>query len=207
MATGRISVSTSDSSNDGAADFAKVMAVIGAGCQVHLSDEALEVYYAMLGDLPPKVLMIAGQKALLQPLYGKFPSIELLRRMAVEATAGEEVGVSPGEAWQMATRACWGCDIEVEGSVDRAFAKVPPLVRRAVEQFGFRSLYDLPGNSIETARAQFTRIYERIVAQEREQLLLPPAVRRQLAEVEKLKELKPAPVVAKVLAGIGKEKA
>ena len=187
------------------AEFAKVMAFITGGCGKSLTDAQTEVYFAMLADLPQKALMIAAQRALLQPLYSAFPTIELLRRLAVDSMAGPEVRMTAGEAWGLALKACGACDIEIPGSVERHLGKLPELVRVAISRFGFRSLYDIPPGSMETARAQFIRIYEGLVAQEKERILLTPAIRKGVDELDERQTIPLRPALTKILAEIGKD--
>ena len=155
----------------------------------------MEVYFAMLGDLPIDVLMIAAQKALLTPRWNNaFPSIDMLRSLALESMIGHDSRLTAGEAWQIATKAAWGCDIEVEGSVAKAFKDVPPIVSMAIKRFGFMALYNMPNKSIETARAQFRGIFESLLAQEKEEAMWTHEIRDgliQLAERQGLATARP----------------
>jgi hypothetical protein len=97
--------------------------------------------------------------------------LERLRiiRVILPGVRGEGA-IKPSKAFAIARRACaierkacGNCEIEVEGSFERAFAGVRPLVRKAVEKFGFQALYNLPKNAIDTARAKFVGIYKELV--------------------------------------------
>lgn len=165
------------------AEFHEVMEDLTAGSDVGLSARGYEVYFEMLGDLPYRVLKVAARMALCQKLYGKFPPIEMLRRISLEVAIGHDARMTAGEAWEIATRACGDCDVEVKGSVERAFRHVPPIVGIAIKRFGFKALYNLPSRAIETARAQFRDIFNGIMAQEKEQAAWTPMIHQELAAI------------------------
>lgn len=163
--------------------------------------DSAEVYFDLLGDLPVETLRVAVKRVVLEHKWATFPSVAEFRRAAAECARGDIP--SAGEAWMMATRACLSCDVDSPGSVERTFAKVPPIVHEAVNRFGFRALYN-PGENLEVMRAQFTRIYEEIVAFENRQALLPASLRREIAKISDPQPQLPREA-QKLLAGIWKE--
>ncbi len=184
------------------------MAFIAEGSGFSLSRERAEVYYAMLGDLPMAALMVAAQQSLLEPNFSAFPTIEKLRRLAAETMTPEEAKISGVEAWGVAMKAIARCDIEVEGSVERAFKGVPELIRKAVERFGFRELYNLPNGGHEIARAHFIKLFESLASDVKSNALLPPSLRHEIASIQnELHDILPMkPAMTNILASIGKEK-
>lgn len=188
------------------AEFKVCMAVLVGAAGKPMPDPQLKVYFELLSDLPVEALFVACKRAVIENAYPNIPPIGTIRRMAVSAMHGQCVELTAGEAWSIALRACGNCDVEVEGSVERAFAKIPPLVWRAVEAFGFRALYDIPGNSLETARAQFMRIYESLLTNEERLCLLPASIREEIALLGKRHEqITLSAPVAKALTLIGVE--
>jgi hypothetical protein len=175
------------------ADFIPIMAYIGTAVGKPLTADALEVYFDLLGDLPKNVLQIAAKRVVLEHKWATFPAVAELREAAAETMQGSGGAMSSGEAWSIATKACWDCDVDIPGDVERAFTGMPSAVRLAVQRFGFRALYQ-PGDNLEVMRAQFTKIYEQIVAEDKRQALLPPALRRQIAAVNVQHGELPAPV-------------
>lgn len=174
-------------------DFVKIMAYITAGTQKSLSVEGINVYFDLLGDLPLEALSIAAKRAVLEHKYATFPSVAMLREFATDAKNGEVKSMTGMEAWGIAVKACGNCDIEVPGSVDRAFAKVPPMVTQAVNLFGFMAIYNLPSSAIETARAQFIKTFDSIASREQKTSLLPESIRQQLAAIGAKEERKTLP--------------
>lgn len=177
-------------------EFARIMAVITFGCGKSLNESQAEVYYAMLGDIPAPVLLIAAQKALLQPLYSAFPTIELLRRMAMEVSGPKMPTFE--EAWKLASKANrslrrhvlnadyrivrGGKEMTPTEWNEEIYASLPDSVSKVL-----RSLGELFDN--EACRAQFRQMYEGVVAEEKSKAMLTPAIRNELAAVEETKRL------------------
>lgn len=175
------------------ADFLPIIAYIGAGIGKPLAAEAVQVYWDLLGDLPRNVLQLAAKRVLLSHKWATFPSVAELREAAAETMQATVSEMTAGEAWQIATRACWNCDVDIDGDVERAFASVPELVRTAIYRFGFRALYN-PGENLEVMRAQFTRIFDDLAAEQKRQALLPDSLKRQIAAIDVRHGELPAPV-------------
>lgn len=165
--------------------FAAVMAYISAGSHKPISEPSIAVYYDLLGDLPIEALNVAAKRAILENKYATFPAVAMLREFAFDSMRGEVKSLTGAEAFGIAMSAMASCDIESYGSLARAFAGVPASVKAAVRQFGFMAMYNMPSNSIETARAQFTKIFEAIAEREKKTGILPAAVQEQIAEIGK----------------------
>ena len=165
----------------------------------------MNVYYECLGDLPIEAFRVACKRCAIERKYQSFPPIAELRELTVFAMQGAIKPMAWAEAWSIAHRACSRCDVNIPGSVEAAFADVPPLVRHAVKAFGFKALYNLPNNAVETARAQFRGVYEQLQEREQRTYLLPASLKKEIAaagEAQKLAEL-PTPMKA-VIDRIGK---
>ena len=167
--------------------------------------ERTNIYYSFLGDLPIAVLRCVAEKVLLEPLYNQFPSIEALRRLAVAAMAGEEMGAA--EAWKLAYRVACNVDPSNEASYWKdgqlwdsqcayAMAKLPPIVAEAVRRFGGIKL--MANSDAKFAREPFMRIVAELVATEQKHKILPEGLRRRIAAIGGDKGL---PVVVAELAG------
>ena len=185
-------------------DFARIMAYITAGTQKQLPDASLEVYYDLLGDLPPEALMLAAKRSVLEHKYATFPPVALLREMATDSIRGEVRRMSAADAWAIAMRAMNRCDVDVVGSRERSFKDVPPLVMQAIDAFGFMAMYNMPSSAIETARAQFRGIFESLDDRERKVGLLPAPLQKALVSIGHEQEAKLADVKS-VAALIGAE--
>lgn len=185
-------------------EFAAVLAYIAEGCGKSLTTAAAEVYFGLLKDLPLQALQVAAGRVLLEHRYATFPPVGLIREFAVETMRGQVKPMTGAEAWGIAIRAMNKCDVDVEGSVDRAFANVPAIVREAVSGFGFKALYSLPNGSVETARAQFTKLFDGLVERERKQSLLPSVMASEIKQIADNAETKKR--IKSVAGQIGVEK-
>lgn len=188
------------------AEFASCMLIVEAATKP-MSHEQAKSYFELLADLPVDAFLVACKRALIESQYPTIPPIGVLRRLAVSAMQGHVVERTADEAWAIAMKAMARCDIEINGSVDRAFADCPPLVWKAVELFGFMAMYNLPDGAIETARAQFRRVYDGLVANEEALRLLPSSVKDAIALIGRKQKVPalPAPVAA-IAGAIGTEK-
>ncbi len=182
--------------------FAGIMAYIGLAVQKSLTDAAVEVYYDLLGHWPADVLNIAAKRAVLEHKYATFPPVAILADFAADAARGEVKIMTGAEAWGIAREAIGQCDIEVPHTVERLWNGVPPAVVAAVRAFGFMAMYNLPSDAIETARAQFIKIFDSIADRERRTGILPPSMQEDLAAIG---EQRPRSI-DRAIAAIGVEK-
>jgi hypothetical protein len=170
-------------------EFAEVITWLSVAIGRPIADDAtqhearMDVYFEMLGDLPLAAFKVAARRCAAERKYQSFPSIAELREMALETTKGTTKELTGAEAFGIALKACNNTDVDVDGSRERAFAKVPPNVKAALDVFGFRAMYNLPSGAIETARAQFTKIFEAIQEREKKTQILPAAVQKQIKEI------------------------
>jgi hypothetical protein len=185
-------------------EFAGSMALLEAATRP-MSEAQAVAYFELLGDLPADFLMVACKRALLESQYPTIPPVGTLRRIAVSVMQGHVAEVTADQVWQVVMKSIAKCDVDVEGSVQREFRGCPPIVWKAVETFGFMALYNLPDSAIETARAQFRKIYEGLAANEQALKLLPSSVKESIAAIgqQRAREL-PAPEnVKRIAAKVG----
>ena len=158
--------------------FSASLVPLSSICRPPLSEAQVYGYFESLQDIPFDVLLATSRKIAATRKYPTFPMPGEIREEALDITRDS---IAAGEAWRIAISACGRCDVDIKGSVERAFANVPPIVIAAVWSFGFRSLYSLPNNAVETARAQFFKVFNEIAEKERRTGLLPASVREQIA--------------------------
>jgi hypothetical protein len=191
-------------------EFAEVIAFLELATGKPIHDDPAQalsrtkLYFQMLGDLPLESLRLAAERLVCERKWASFPQVAELRELAASSDRGEITTTSAGEAWGIAIKACADCDIEVEGSVSRSFAKhgVTPMIEEAIRRFGFMSLYN-PEN-MESMRAQFRDIWNAMIEQDRRVGILPQAVRERITKRENGPGTLSSPI-AGLLRGIGVE--
>jgi hypothetical protein len=157
-----------------AEEFARVLCYLQCAVNKDVPRMQAEVYFDLLKDLPAEAVECAARQALLESDYPVLPPVGKLRRLALDALAGpEQMGAY--EAFALALQAVrrYGLDRERE-----ALASLPPLVAKAVECIGWRSLCD--ATELDTLRAQFRDAYGILDGRERRERLMPPELRRAL---------------------------
>lgn len=128
-----------------------------------------ELWYRTLSDMPYPLLEAALIKVLTIAKY--FPTVAEIRQASSELSAGETI--SPASAWNMVISA-----INRYGyyNAKKAIDSLPPIVRKAVECFGWAELCHT--ESPEIIRSQFLRIYEQIAKKEGVMSALPAALKQ-----------------------------
>lgn len=177
-------------------EFLRVTAYITAASDKPLSQDRLEAYFDLLGDLPYEILLTAAKRVVLEHPWATFPSIAELRKAATESTQGTIATLTAAEAWALAWKCIGNTDPEVEGSFARASFDLPAIVIEAIRTFGLMAMC-YGKEPIGVVRAQFTAIYEQLAARAARTALFPAA----LTQAIQRKPL-PAPV-ASTLAAIG----
>jgi hypothetical protein len=152
------------------------MCYLASGIGRPISEDSVEVYFDLLGDLDYKVFQTAARRSLLEHKWATFPSIAELREAATATMRGEVKELSPGEAWKLAWQATGRIDPECEGSVERGTAKLPKLVREAMTAFGINALC-YGKEPVGVVRGQFIKIFEQLQARDRRVALLPGSVK------------------------------
>jgi hypothetical protein len=183
-------------------EFGTVISVLQAGCAAakRLSEESLDVYFHLLGDLPVDVFRAAALRVLLQHPWSTFPSIAELRQAASEIMRQVVVELQPVEAWEMAYRAARSLDPELiwrpwmrrnpktgqmrqyPSQFEAVTAGYPPIVIAAMRAFGVTSLCSSK-EPLGVIRAQFMRAYEQLVERDQRVALLPEALKTIIASI------------------------
>lgn len=190
-------------------EFAGAMAWLVAAIGRQIADAEnerqarLEVYFECLGDLPLDAFRIACKRCAMERKYQSFPPIAELRELATETKRGEVQPMTGAEAFGLALEAIGRCDVDAPGTMYHYHA-LAPAVRAAVKKFGFMGLYNLPDNAIETARAQFTKLYDAIAERERLTGLLPSGMQKEIENIGERAKLPPAIENARLMIGVEK---
>jgi hypothetical protein len=157
------------------AEFAAVMAYLAAGTGKTISDEGMEVYFDLLGDLPLEILQLAAKRALLEGQYPVFPPAGTLRKLAVEVMRPV---MSSIEAWGLLLKAIRRFGYEKE---HKALASLPEPVAQVAERMGWQCLCD--SDAPDVIRAQFCKAFDAQQARDQAMGLLPDRVRLAIAQV------------------------
>lgn len=165
-------------------EFAKVVAYITAGSGKALSPEAMEVYFDCLGDLTFEVASVAAKRVLLAHPWATFPSIAELREASIDTKRGELKELAATEAWELAWRAVGRIDPEVDGSAERALAKIPPMVREAINDLGLCNLCH-GKEPVAVIRSQFVKAFEAVASRARRTELIPEKTQEAIREIGK----------------------
>ena len=137
-------------------------------------DDAIEVWYGLLCDLPYSVLSAATQKYMMQSEYP--PTIAGLRKKAAEITAPIQEDMSELEAWSLVRKALSNSGYNAEAEFD----KLPELCQKAVgnsANLREMALMDIDTvNSVE--QSHFIRSYRATLDRKRADAQVAPDVTR-----------------------------
>lgn len=156
-------------------EMAQILAVLAAAYHNFTVDEIkVEVWHSMLGDLDYEVVQIAIKKCILESQFA--PSVSEVRKTATVLMNPHHL--SAAEAWEQVNQA-----IDRYGYYNQALAikSMPPLAARVVRAIGFSRLCLSENLSVE--RGQFFRLYDQLSQQEQSELLLPDALKEQIAQI------------------------
>ena len=152
-------------------EFATLMRFLSASIAKPISEETIEAWYQLLGDLPYQLAKMAFKKVLTENQYQNLPPIGLIRRAAIDIQSGPRM--QSAEAWGLVLRAIKRYGIYRK---KEALESLPPDVAKIVEWLGWTELCN--AENIEVIRAQFCRAYEANEAREKDMAILPPDVRK-----------------------------
>lgn len=195
-----------------ATEFAKGILYLSAGLNRPMSDEALEPYFDLLGDLDYETFIKACRAVLLTHKWNTFPTIAELREAAF-AVSGPSNQLTAGEAFAIAREAAGNVDMDIIGPYrvrnyktgeweiypsQEAYAlrDVPAPIVQAMRAFGLRE-FCYATDPTGVVRAQFTKVFEQITARDQRTALMPPSVR------EFLDNKRDSDLVQKSLSQIG----
>lgn len=132
------------------------------------NDQALELWYKQLSDIPYNVAEVTLNKWVATNKWS--PSIADIRQQAAELTQGE--AKEWGEAWQETIKAInnYGSYRESE-----ALASMDAVTAKTVKMLGFKNLCFSEDLNID--RANFRKIYETEIEREKQRQQLPPKLK------------------------------
>lgn len=158
-------------------EAAKLLTLIAAAWpQFEPTEDKVLLWHELFADVSFEVAQAALKKLMVSSPFP--PSIADLRREVVAVTVPLEDQISPAEAWGMVVHAIRKYGYYQE---EKAKASLPSAVRRTVDYIGWQEL--CLSDEPDVIRAQFMRMYEQVTARQRQEALLPPAVKQHIASL------------------------
>lgn len=143
-------------------------------------NDAIDVWYGLLCDLPYQVLSTAVQKYMMQEQYP--PTIAGLRKKAAEITAPVHEDMSELEAWSLVRKALSNSGYNAEAE----FGKLPELCQKAVgnaSNLREMALMDTETvNSVE--QSHFIRNYRTVLDRKRVDSQIAPGVMQMVKKIK-----------------------
>lgn len=136
------------------------------------------IWYTMLNDLPYELLEAAIQKHILQSGNPFFPSINEIRTKALEILSPE--ATTAAEAWGEVLRAVQNYGMY---NIEEGLNSLKPLTRKVADAVGFRTICMASEDEIGVVRGQFLKMYEQMANRQRQDALLPEAMKKKLKEL------------------------
>ena len=137
--------------------------------------DAFNMWFALMGDLPYEVCNVAIQKYM---LTNKFPpTVAEIREMAAGVVNGDPL--TWGESWERALNA-----VRKYGSYNKGAAldSLDPLTKRCVESIGFLNL--CTSENIMVERAHFQKIFEVYSRREQTEKQMPIALQQAITRLQ-----------------------
>lgn len=137
--------------------------------------DAFNMWYALISDLPYDVCSVAIKKYM---LTNKFPpTVAEIRELASGITNGDPL--TWGESWERALNA-----VRRYGSYNKqaALDGLDPLTRKCVENIGYLEL--CRSENIMVERAHYQRIFEVYSKREQTQNQIPPALQQAISRLQ-----------------------
>ena len=137
--------------------------------------DAFNMWYALMGDLPYDVCNVSIQKYM---LTNKFPpTVAEIREMAAGVVNGDPL--TWGESWERALNS-----VRRYGSYNQmeALNSLDPLTRKCVESIGYMQL--CMSENIMVERAHFQKIFEVMAKREQQQKQMPLQLQEAIAKLQ-----------------------
>ena len=137
--------------------------------------DAFNMWFALVGDLPYEVCSVAIKKYM---LTNKFPpTVAEIRELASNVVNGDQLNW--GEAWERAMTAVrrYGSYNQVE-----AMNSLDPLTRKCVDSIGFMQL--CMSENIMVERAHFQKIFEIFAKREQTDRQIPLQLRQAISQLQ-----------------------
>ncbi len=165
-------------------EVCKLLAVIAAVYPRFEVDEFKQnVWLEMLQDVPYELAQVCVKKLILESPYP--PAIADIRKQVAEISTPQSEKLDGATAWGEVTRA-----IGLYGfyGTEEALASMSPRTARIVRMIGWREI--CMSEELGVIRGQFLKMYEQVSAKERQELLLPEALKSQINALGARMELK-----------------
>lgn len=137
--------------------------------------DAFNMWYALMGDLPYDVCAVAIKKYM---LTNKFPpTVAEIRELATNVVNGDPL--TWGESWERALTA-----VRKYGSYNKmeALDSLDPLTRKCVESIGYMEL--CMSENIMVERAHFQKVFEVFVKREQTDKQIPLALQQTISRMQ-----------------------
>lgn len=137
--------------------------------------DAFNMWFALMGDLPYEVCNVAIQKYM---LTNKFPpTVAEIREIASGVVNGDPL--SWGESWERALKA-----VRRYGSYNKieALNSLDPLTRKCVDSIGYMQL--CMSENIMVERAHFQKIFEVMAKREQQQKQMPLQLQEAISRLQ-----------------------
>lgn len=137
--------------------------------------DAFNMWYALMGDLPYDVCNVSIQKYM---LTNKFPpTVAEIREMAAGVVNGDPL--TWGESWERALNS-----VRRYGSYNQmeALNSLDPLTRKCVESIGYMQL--CTSENIMVERAHFQKIFEVMAKREQQQKQMPLQLQEAISKLQ-----------------------
>lgn len=168
----------------------QLLAVVNAAFpNMQVTEAMVSLWHELLGDLDFGIAKMAVKKLILESPYP--PTIADVRKRAVEITTLPEERIDASEAWGEVMKAIrfYGYYREAE-----AMESMPPMVAKVAKYMGWQEICH--SERPDVVRGQFLRMYETVANREKQDRLLPVAMRdeiRRLAEGMSMKMIEEGP--------------
>lgn len=151
-------------------------------------NDAIDVWYGLLCDLPYQVLSLATQKYMMQEQYP--PTIAGLRKKAAEITAPVHEDMSELEAWSLVRQALGNSAYNAKSEFD----KLPELCQKAVgNASNLREMALMDTDTVDSVeQSHFIRNYRVALDRKRADAQVAPGIMQliQKAKLNVLEEIK-----------------
>ena len=137
--------------------------------------DAFNMWYALMGDLPYDVCNVAIQKYM---LTNKFPpTVADIRELATNVVSGDPL--TWGESWERALNA-----VRRYGSYNQAAAldSLDPVTRKCVDSIGYMQL--CMSENIMVERAHFQKIFDVMAKREQQQKQIPLQLQQAISQIQ-----------------------
>ncbi len=159
------------------AEIAELLTLIAAAWPKFEPDDAkVALWSELFTDVDFQVAKVALKKLMLLNTFP--PSVAELRQAVLDVTTPGNSRLPAPEAWGYVIAAIKKYGYYREGE---ALSSMPPEAAKVVGWMGWQDICQ--SDNIDVVRGQFLRMYETNLQREKEQALLPPALKEIIAEI------------------------